>query len=485
MKIPVFHDDQHGTAIIVGAAMLNALMLVGKRLDTIKLVCSGAGAAAIACLDTLVGLGVERKNICVVDSKGVIYTGRNESINSEKEAYALTTSLRTLSDAMADADVFLGLSTAGVLSPKMVERMAERPIIFALANPDPEIQPEDAIAVRPEVIIATGRSDYPNQVNNVLCFPFIFRGALDVRATTINDEMKFAALHAIANLARSDSADEPMGAYDQQDSAFGPGYFIPRPFDPRLIAAVAPAVAKAAMDSGVALSPIVDIESYRRSLQEFTYRSGSIMRPIFSAASKRPSRVVFAEGENNRVLRAAQIALDEGLARPVLLGCPDAIAANILKLGLRMRPGNDVDIVSINDESVLRRAAFALKENSRLTKGDIPTKLRKNSTMLAAALVLQGDADALICGAAGGYYIDHLTHLREAFDRKPEKGVLAAMNLLMLPLHTVFICDTYVNENPTAEEIAEIAELAASEIRHFGLPPRIALVSHVSRSDAN
>ncbi|MBN9043004.1 MAG: NADP-dependent malic enzyme [Rhizobiales bacterium 62-47] len=458
MNIPVFHDDQHGTAIIVGAAVLNALLIVGKPIEKVKLVCSGAGAAAIACLDILVGLGLDKNNICVVDSKGVIYRGRNESMNAEKESYAQATSARTLADATAGTDIFLGLSTAGVLTADMVKTMAAQPIILALANPDPEIRPEDAIKVRPDAIIATGRSDYPNQVNNVLCFPFIFRGALDVGATTINAEMKLAALHAIAELARREPTDSAAFAYSQQDVTFGPDFFIPRPFDPRLITTVAPAVAKAAIDSGVATLPIADFEAYRHRLESFVYRSGNIMRPVFSAATNRLQRVVFAEGEDARVLRAAQIAVDERLAYPVLLGHPETILSNIRKLGLRLQTGKDIDIVANDDNASIEHAA---------------------------ALIRHDEADALICGLSGGSFGEHLAKVADGIGPRAGGKLFATMNLLMLPQHTLFICDTYINADPSAEQLAEIATLAASELRHFGIVPRIALVSHASGGSAS
>ncbi len=457
MNIPVFHDDQHGTAIIVGAAVLNALLIVGKPIESVRLVCSGAGAAAIACLDILVGLGLDKNNICVIDSKGVIYRGRNESMNAEKESYAQATSARTLADATAGADIFLGLSTAGVLTADMVKTMAARPIILALANPDPEIRPEDAIMARPDAIIATGRSDYPNQVNNVLCFPFIFRGALDVGATTINAEMKLAALHAIAELARREPTDSAAFAYSQQDVTFGPEFFIPRPFDPRLITTVAPAVAKAAIDSGVATLPIADFEAYRHRLESFVYRSGNIMRPVFSAATTHLQRVAYTEGENARVLRAAQIAVDERLAHPVLLGHPETILSNIRKLGLRLQAGKDVDIVACDDAAPIEHAA---------------------------ALIRHNEADALICGMSGGNFTEHLAYIADSIGPRAGGKLFATMNLLMLPQHTLFICDTNINADPSAEQLAEIGSLAAGELRHFGIVPRIALVSHVSGCSA-
>ena len=476
MSIPVFHDDQHGTAIVVGAALLNGLLVVGKRIEDVKLVVSGAGAAAIACLDLLVGLGLRRENILVTDIKGVVFEGRTELMDAEKARYARPTAARTLADCMAGADVFLGLSAGGVLKPAMVAGMAERPVILALANPDPEINPDDARAVRPDCIIATGRSDTPNQVNNVLCFPFIFRGALDVGATEINEEMKLACVHALAELARAEPSDVVAAAYGSQDIQFGPDYLIPRPFDPRLVTRVAPAVAEAAMRSGVATRP-VDLAAYKRSLQRYVYTSGTVMQPVFAAAAAAEAtrRIAYAEGEDDRVLRAAQVAVDERLARPVLVGRPEVIAAKIRELGLRVRLGEDVEVAGIDDEELTGRLAA---EYGRLGgTGREAAGLRGNGTLIAALLLRQGAVDGMLCGTSGRYR-DHLRHVAEVIG--PCEGVttLAAMNLLQLPHHTVFICDTYVNPEPTAAQVAEMTLRAAAAIRRFGLVPRVALLSH-------
>ena len=476
MNIPVFHDDQHGTAIVVGAALLNGLLVVGKRIEEVKLVVSGAGAAAIACLDLLVGLGVRRENILVTDIKGVVFEGRTELMDEEKARYARPTAARTLADCMPGADVFLGLSAGGVLKPAMVAGMAERPVILALANPDPEISPDDARAVRPDCIIATGRSDTPNQVNNVLCFPFIFRGALDVGATEINEEMKLACVRALAELARAEPSDVVAAAYGSQDIQFGPDYLIPRPFDPRLVTRVAPAVAEAAMRSGVATRP-VDLAAYKRSLQRYVYTSGTVMQPVFAAAAAAEAarRIAYAEGEDDRVLRAAQVAVDERLARPVLVGRPEVISAKIRELGLRVRLGEDVEVASIDDEALIGRVAA---EYSRLgDAGRDAAGLRGDGTLIAALLLRQGAVDGMLCGTSGRYR-DHLRHVAEVVG--PCEGVttLAAMNLLQLPHHTVFICDTYVNPEPTAAQVADMTLLAAAAIRRFGLVPRVALLSH-------
>ncbi|WP_232629286.1 NADP-dependent malic enzyme [Methylobacterium sp. Leaf118] len=457
MKIPVFHDDQHGTAIVAAAALLNGLKVIGKRIEDVKLVCSGAGAAAIACLNIVVGLGVRKENILVTDSRGVLSTSRLAQLDAQKALYARDTDARSLADAMHGADVFLGVSMAGVLTPEMVGTMAERPLILALANPDPEIRPEAAKAVRPDAIIATGRSDYPNQVNNVLCFPFIFRGALDVGASTINEAMKLAAVHAIAELAQAEPSDVVAAAYGTQDIHFGPDYLIPRPFDPRLILKVAPAVAQAAIDSGVASRPFADVESYRRSLQRYVYTSGTVMQPIFAAAAgAETKRIVYAEGESDIVLRAAQVVVDEGLARPVLVGRADAIRAKIGQLGLRLDIGRDVDV-----------------------HGDAATEGEggRDGTAIGAALVKAGRADGLICGTSGTYAA-HLRTVETVIGLKEGAGGFAAMNLLQLPRHTLFICDTFVNLDPTAAELAEMTHLAAEAMRRFGLTPRAALVSH-------
>jgi malate dehydrogenase (oxaloacetate-decarboxylating)(NADP+) len=488
MKIPVFHDDQHGTAIVAVAALLNALELVGKRIEDVKLACSGAGAAAIACLDLAVGLGMRRENIWITDSKGVVHTGRREGMDPQKARYAQDTSARTLADIVEGADVFFGLSAAGVLKPEMVKTMADRPIILAMANPDPEIRPEDAKAARPDCIIATGRSDYPNQVNNVLCFPFIFRGALDVGATTINEEMKLAATRAIAELARADVSDVVAAAYGRQDIRFGPEYLIPPPFDPRLITTVAPAVAQAAMESGVATRPLPDLKAYRAGLQRYVYTSGTVMQPVFQAASDQATRrIVYAEGEDDRVLRAAQVAVDERLARPVLIGRPEVIQSKIESLGLRLEVDRDVEIVSFDDAAFIEQAAetyYRLGRRRGLTRDYAAALMRGNGTLIGAMLVREGKADGMLCGTAGPY-ASHLEHVANAIGLRPGVKELAAMHLLMLPQQTVFICDTYINPDPTAEELAEIALLAVEEVRRFGLEPRLAFLSHSSFGSAD
>ncbi|MFO1049986.1 MAG: NADP-dependent malic enzyme [Geminicoccaceae bacterium] len=488
MRIPVFHDDQHGTAIVAAAALLNALEVVGKRIEDVKLVCSGAGAAAIACLNIVVGLGVRRENIWITDSKGVVYQGRAQSMDAQKERYAQETDARTLADIVPGADVFFGLSMAGVLKPEMVAQMAERPIILAMANPDPEIRPEDAKAVRPDCIIATGRSDYPNQVNNVLCFPFIFRGALDVGATTINEEMKLACVRAIAELARADVSDVVAAAYGRQDIRFGPEYLIPPPFDPRLITTVAPAVAEAAMATGVATRPLADLKAYRASLQRFVYTSGTVMQPVFQAASDQETRrIVYAEGEDDRVLRAAQVAVAEKLARPVLVGRPEAIAAKIADLGLRMQAGQDYEVVGYDDQAFIAEAAeayYRLGRRQGLTRDYAAAEMRRNGTLIGAMLVRAGRADGMLCGTSGPY-ASHLRYVAEAIGMREGARELAAMHLLMLPQQTVFVCDTYINPDPTAEQLADIALLAAAEVRRFGLVPRLAFLSHSSFGSAD
>ena len=488
MKIPVFHDDQHGTAIIAAAALLNGLEIVGKRIGDIKLVCSGAGAAAIACLNIAVGLGVQKKNIFVTDSKGVVYKGRAASMDDQKAQYAQDTSARTLSDIIDDADVFFGLSMAGVLTPDMVRRMATKPLILALANPEPEIRPELAKQVRPDAIIATGRSDYPNQVNNVLCFPFIFRGALDVGASTINEEMKLAAVRAIAELARAEQSDVVSAAYGTQDLRFGPDFLIPRPFDPRLVTTIAPAVAQAAIDSGVAARPFADIEAYRRSLQRFVYTSGTVMQPVFAAATEaKRKRIVFATGEDDRVLRAAQVVVDEGLAAPILVGRPDVIASKVRDLGLRIEPGRNVEVANFDDETVLGEAAEAYYQERKrrgLSRDGALAEVRGNGTLVGATMVKNGQADGLICGTFGAY-ATHLRYVEQVIGLREGARGFAAMNLLQLPRHTLFICDTYVNLDPSAAEIADMTLLAAAELRRFGLEPRAALVSHSSFGTAD
>ncbi|MFZ1428585.1 MAG: NADP-dependent malic enzyme [Geminicoccaceae bacterium] len=488
MKIPVFHDDQHGTAIVAAAALLNALHVVGKEIGEVKLVCSGAGAAAIACLNIVVGLGIKKENVWVTDSKGVVYLGRTEAMDPQKAQYAQDTPARTLGEIIDHADVFFGLSAAGVLKQEMVARMAERPIILAMANPDPEIRPELAKEVRPDCIIATGRSDYPNQVNNVLCFPFIFRGALDVGATTINEEMKLACVRAIAELARADVSDVVAAAYGKQDIKFGPEYLIPPPFDPRLITTVAPAVAAAAMESGVATRPLADLKAYRASLQRYVYTSGTVMQPVFAAAAEQATRkIVYAEGEDDRVLRAAQVAVDEKLARPVLVGRPDVIGAKITQLGLRLALERDYDVVSFDDEALIERAAEAYYQQGKrrgLMRDYAAAEMRRNGTLIGAMLVHEGLADGMLCGTAGPY-ASHLKYVAEAIGLRDGVDDLAAMHLLMLPNQTVSICDTYINVDPSAEQLAGITLLAAEELRRFGLEPRVALLSHSSFGSAD
>jgi malate dehydrogenase (oxaloacetate-decarboxylating)(NADP+) len=482
MKIPVFHDDQHGTAIIAAAAVLNGLMLVGKDIRNVKLACSGAGAAAIACLDQLVSLGLRTENILVTDAKGVVYEGRAEGLDPIKARYARPTSARTLGDIIEGADVFLGLSAGGVLKPDMVKRMARDPLILALANPTPEIAPEDAKAVRPDAIIATGRSDYPNQVNNVLCFPFLFRGALDVGATAINEEMKSAAVRAIAELAHAEMSDVVATAYGDQRLEFGPNYLIPTPFDPRLIERIAPAVAKAAMDSGVATRPLADFEAYRQRMARFMYQSGASMEPVFAAAKIARKQVAFAEGEDDRVLRAAQVIIDEGLATPVLVGRAEVITGRIQSLGLRLNPGSDCEVV--NFESDIRYEE-AWCEYYRLVRRDGVTQtlakeaMRNRSTLIAAMLLRRGDVDSMLCGTSGAFY-DHLNYVRQVIGLREGVHTLGTMNMLILGGRQLFICDTYVNRDPTSAQLAELTLLATEEVRRFGVTPSVALLSHSS-----
>jgi len=482
MKIPVFHDDQHGTAIIVGAAFLNGLKAVGKDIKDVKLVVSGAGAAALACLNLLVDVGLPRANIVVTDIKGVVYKGRKEEMDPEKERYAVETKARTLGEVIDGADVFLGLSAGGVLKPEMVKRMAARPLILALANPEPEIRPEEAKKAKPDAVIATGRSDYPNQVNNVLCFPFIFRGALDVGATTITREMELAAVKAIAELAQAEQSDIVAMAYGEQNLSFGPEYLIPRPFDPRLIGKIAPAVARAAMAGGVATRPIADFDAYSDRLNQFVYQSGLIMKPVFEAAKAAPKRVVYAEGEDERVLRAAQAVVDEGLARPTLIGRREVIKSRVERLGLRIKVDADFDLVDPNNDPRYREYSTAyhkLAERKGVTPQIARLEMRRRYTLIGAMLVHMRAVDAMLCGVIGRYdshlrFVDHVIGLR------PGVRNYAAMNALLLPNRTVFICDTYVNYDPTAEQIAEMTVLAAEEIRRFGITPKAALLSHSS-----
>lgn len=479
MKIPVFHDDQHGTAITVGAAISNGLKVVNKRLENVKLVASGAGAAALACLELLLKMGLRRENIVVTDIKGVVYKGRREEMDPDKERFAVETRARTLDEVIAGADVFLGLSAGGVLKPAMVKKMAERPLILALANPDPEIDPGTAKEARPDCVIATGRSDFPNQVNNVLCFPFIFRGALDVGATTINTEMELAAVRAIAELAQAETSEQVALAYGIETISFGPEYIIPKPFDPRLIARVAPAVAQAAMDSGVATRPLAGLEAYRESLARFVYHSGVIMQPLFSAAKKAPRRVVYAEGEDERVLRAAQVVVDEGLARPTLIGRPQVIGQRLERLGLRVRAGREFDLV--NPESDPRYRDYwttyqHLTERKGITPEYARVEMRRHTTLIGAMLIYKGEADGMLCGTFG-MHAEHLRYIDQVIGLRAGVRHYAAMNALMLPARNIFICDTYVAEDPDAEHIAEMTLLAADEVRRFGITPKVALLS--------
>ena len=479
MKIPVFHDDQHGTAIIASAAILNGLKVVGKDLSHVKLVCSGAGAAAIACLDLLVKLGLAKDNVLVTDSKGVIYEGRG-NLDPSKARYAAKTEARTLDDAIASADVFLGCSSAGVLKPEMVKKMADKPLILALANPEPEIRPEVAKAVRPDAIIATGRSDYPNQVNNVLCFPFIFRGALDVGATTITEEMKLACVRAIAELAQEcDQGDEVAKAYEGHSLEFGPDYLIPKPFDPRLIMKIAPAVARAAMDSAVATRPIQDMDAYREQLGATVYRTGMVMRPVFAAAKQKSARVVFAEGEDERVLRAAQFLLNEKIAKPIIVGRPAVVEMRLKKIGSRLKAGIDFEIVNPEDDPRYQQCWQTYHEigaREGVTPEVAKAALRKFNTLIGAILVRLGDADGMVCGLIDTYH-SHLKYVDQVLGRAPHAEYYSAMNLLMLPGRNLFICDTYVNDVPGAEQLADMAILAAHEIERFGIVPKIALLS--------
>ncbi len=480
LRIPVFHDDQHGTAIISSAAILNGLKVVGKKLDEVKLVCSGAGAAAIACLNLLVSLGIPRKNIFVVDSRGVIWEGRDANMEPTKAQYAQATDARTLADVCKGADVFLGCSAPGVLTGDMVKTMADKPLILALANPEPEIRPEEAKAARPDCIIATGRSDYPNQVNNVLCFPFIFRGALDVGATVINEEMKLACVKAIAELAEAEQNDEVATAYAGQDLSFGPDYIIPKPFDPRLIIKIAPAVAQAAVDSGVATRPIEDIEAYRQRLMGLVYHTGQLMRPLFLQAKSAPKRVIYADGEDERVLRAVQTVVDENIARPILIGRPAVIDMRIQKFGLRLVPGQNVELVNPEDDDRFNETwtgYYKLQGRNGVTPEIAKAMVRKHNTLIGAMLLQRGDADALICGIASKFD-NQLKYVHEVIGLKEGVETYAAMNVLMLPDQTLFICDTHVNENPSAEEIAEMTIQAADEILRFGVVPKVALLSH-------
>ncbi|MCX7901234.1 MAG: NADP-dependent malic enzyme [Burkholderiaceae bacterium] len=492
MKIPVFHDDQHGTAIIVGAAIRNGLKIVGKDIGQVKLVCSGAGAAAIACLDLLVELGVKRSNIWVADIEGVVYRGRTVLMDAEKARYAQETDARTLADIIDGADIFLGLSAGGVLKPEMVKKMAPRPLILALANPIPEIMPEDAKAARPDAIIATGRSDYPNQVNNVLCFPFIFRGALDVGATTITKEMEIAAVEALAQLAQEEPSDVVASAYGIEGLTFGPEYLIPKPFDPRLMLRIAPAVARAACASGVATRPITDFDAYREQLQQFVYHSGTFMKPIFAVAKKAVAaggraRIVFAEGEDERVLRAVQEVIDEGLARPIVIARPAVLERRLQRYGLRMRPGADFELVNPESDPRYRdywQTYHRMTARKGVTAQYAQVEMRRRHTLIGAMMIHKGEADGMICGTVATHDI-HLRYIDQVIGRRPGATVYAAMNILMLPGRQVAIVDTHVNVDPTAPQIAEITAMAAEELKRLGITPRIALLSHSNFGSAN
>ena len=487
LKIPVFHDDQHGTAIIVGAAIRNALRIVGKPLAQVKLVASGAGAAAIACLDLLVDMGLPVENVVVTDKYGVVWRGRKEEMDPRKERYAKATNARSLGEVIGGADIFLGLSAPDVLKPEMVARMAARPIILALANPDPEIKPEAARAVRPDAIIATGRTDYPNQVNNVLCFPFIFRGALDVGATSINEAMKLACVEALANLALAEPSDVVAAAYGDTPLTFGPDYLIPKPFDPRLILELAPAVAKAAMESGVATRPIADFVLYRQRLTQFVFRSGLVMKPLFDRARSDPKRVVYAEGEDERVLRAVQQVLDDGLAKPIIIGRRDVVSRRIERLNLRLRLDHTVTLVDPQDDPRYN-AYWTLYHGLMERKGVSPdfarALVRTRTSVIAALMVRRGEADAMLCGAIGQYH-RHLRHLVDILGLLPGVTAPAALSALILPKGTYFICDTYVVDDPSAEQLAEMTMRAADALRYFGFEPKVGLLSHSNFGSAD
>ena len=487
LRIPVFHDDQHGTAIIVAAAILNGLSVVGKPLDGVKLVTSGAGAAALACLDLLVDLGFPIGNITATDILGVVYKGRREQMDPRKARYARDTDARGLAEAIVGADIFLGLSAPGVLKPEMVATMADRPLILALANPMPEILPEAAKAVRPDAVIATGRSDYPNQVNNVLCFPFIFRGALDVGATTINEAMKIACVRALADLAQAESSDVVAAAYGGEALGFGPDYLIPRPFDPRLIVELAPAVAKAAMDSGVATRPIGDFAAYRDRLTRFVFRSGLVMKPIFERARRDPRRLVYADGEEPRVLRAAQTAVDEGLVRPILIGRRRVVRQRIERLGLRLRHGVDFEITDPQADRRFRDywgLYHRLMERKGVTPEHAQAVVRTRNTAIAALMVKRGEAEAMICGVVGRFD-RHLKDVLDVIGLAPGVAEASAVNVLILPHGTFFLCDTQVTPDPTADQVAEMTLLAAEAVRRFGVTPKVALLSHSSFGSAD
>jgi len=490
MNIPVFHDDQHGTAIIVGAAILNGIKVVGKNIRECKLVVSGAGAAALACLDLIVDLGFPIENIFVTDLAGVVYHGRTELMDPDKERFAQKTELRTLAEIMPGADIFLGLSAGGVLKQDMVKAMAANPLILALANPNPEILPEDVMAVRSDAIIATGRSDYPNQVNNVLCFPYIFRGALDCGATTITREMEIAVVHAIAELAHAEQSDVVATTYGINNLSFGPEYLIPMPFDPRLLTQIAPAVAKAAFDSGVATRPIADLQAYAQSLQQFVYRSGTFMKPLFQVAKNTPpelKRIVYAEGESERVLRAVQVVVDEKLARPILVGRPAVLEKRIEKFGLRLKQGEHFEVINPEKEDRYRdywQTYYEMAMRKGVTHDYAKLEMRRRHTLIGSMMIHKGDADGMICGTYGTT-MQHLHYIDQVLGLRAGAGVYAAMNFLILPERQLALVDTHVNENPSAEQLAEITVLAAEEMSRFGLIPRAALLSHSNFGSAN
>ncbi len=481
MKIPVFHDDQHGTAIIVGAAVCNALILNGKKIEDIKIVASGAGAAALACLNLLVSMGAKRKNIWVCDIDGLVYEGRNTLMDKWKAVYAQKTDKRTLDDVIEGADVFLGVSAGNVLKPEMVQKMGDKPLVMALANPTPEIMPDEARKVRPDAMICTGRSDFPNQVNNVLCFPFIFRGALDVGATAINEEMKRAAVDALAQLARDPPSDVVARSVESTETqGFGPGSLIPSPFDPRLILRVAPAVARAAMESGVASRPIADFDAYTEQLDRFAFRSGLVMKPVFAKAKTQPVRVIYAEGEDERVLRATQVVLEEKLARPILVGRPSVVSARIERFGLSIRAGHDFDLINPEDDPRYRSYVQSYIDTAGrhgITPDAARTLVRTNATVIAALAVVRGEADAMICGVEGRYR-SHLRRIREIIGVQPGLTDFAALALMITSKGAFFIADTQIRPDPTAEELSEIAALAAVHVQRFGIKPRVAFLSH-------
>ncbi len=480
MNIPVFHDDQHGTAIIAAAALVNGLELVGKQMQDVRLVASGAGAAVMACLDLLVTMGLKRENIVVCDREGVIYSGRDTYMDERKAAYAADTDARTLGEVITDADVFLGVSGPGVLKPEMVKAMADKPIILALANPVPEIMPDEAREVRPDALIATGRSDFPNQVNNVLCFPYIFRGALDVGATAINDEMKMACVHAIAELARMEASDVAAQAYGGQAPKFGPDYLIPQPFDPRLLVHLAPAVAKAAMDSGVAQRPIDDLDAYRERLNQYVFRTGLLMKPVFDAARKNPRRVVFAEGEEETVLRAVQTVVDDGLARPVLIGRPKVVDMRIERAGLRIRPGEHFELVNPDDDPRFKeywQTFHQITERRGVTPDSAKAIVRTRTAVIAAIMVHRNEADALICGVVGRYQ-KKLQYIHEVLGLGENSNTLGALSAMTNDDGAWFVLDTHVNADPSVDQLAELTVRAAKKVRMFGITPKVALCSH-------